>query len=74
MKLLVLGPMVVPGYDPLPAPRDRVVLSALTVRCGTVLTAGEIADVPWLDQRLRDTERRRSDVDCSDLVRQRPRP
>ena len=45
----MLGPLTVAGNGAL-SPRDRVVLSALVVRNGSVTSAEELADALWGDQ------------------------
>ncbi|MEP6760886.1 MAG: BTAD domain-containing putative transcriptional regulator [Sporichthyaceae bacterium] len=46
MTLSLLGPLQVDGDGQL-SPRDRVVLSALAIRSGDVLTAEQLADALW---------------------------
>jgi len=49
MALSLLGPLQVDGAAPL-SPRDRVVLSALVVRGGRVISAEQLADALWGEQ------------------------
>lgn len=49
MSIGVLGPLTVDGDDAGLGPRDRVVLAALTVARGQVLTAEQLADALWGD-------------------------
>ncbi len=46
MGIAVLGPLVVEGVGRI-GPRDRVVLAALSVRPGEVLSADQLADALW---------------------------
>ncbi len=47
MGIGVLGPLTVDGDVGAPGPRDRVVLAALTVARGRVLSAEQLADALW---------------------------
>lgn len=47
MNIGVLGPLTVDGDDTGLGPRDRVVLAALTVTRGQVLSAEQLADTLW---------------------------
>lgn len=47
MSIGVLGPLTVDGDASRPGPRDRVVLAALTVTWGQVLSAEQLADALW---------------------------
>ncbi len=49
MSIGVLGPLTVDGDASRPGPRDRVVLAALTVARGQVLSAEQLADALWGD-------------------------
>ena len=49
MAIAVLGPLHVDGDDSLLAPRDRVVLEALLLRPGDVVSAERLADALWGD-------------------------
>ena len=49
MDIDLLGPLRVDTDGPALAPRDRVVLSALAVHPGNVLSAGQLADALWHD-------------------------
>ena len=50
MRIGVLGPLTVDGDSNGVSPRDRVVLSALTVRLGEALDTAWLADVLWGDR------------------------
>ena len=47
--IAVLGPLAISGDGGSLAPRDRVVLAALTVRRGDVVSAAALADALWRD-------------------------
>ena len=47
MGIAVLGPLQVDGQVNGFSPRDRVVLSALVVRAGEVVTTDALADALW---------------------------
>jgi DNA-binding SARP family transcriptional activator/WD40 repeat protein len=49
MEIGVLGPLVVGGDVVRLAPRDRVVLAALTLRPGELMAAERLADALWAD-------------------------
>jgi WD40 repeat protein/DNA-binding SARP family transcriptional activator len=49
--IAVLGPLSIDGVSEVLGRRDRVVLTALTVRPGHVLSAERLADVLWADHR-----------------------
>jgi len=48
--IAVLGPLSIDGADSGLGRRDRVVLTALTVRPSEVLSAEQLADVLWSEQ------------------------
>ena len=50
MGIAVLGPLQVDGHVNGLSPRDRVVLSALVVRAGDVVTTDALADALWGDE------------------------
>jgi DNA-binding SARP family transcriptional activator/WD40 repeat protein len=50
MGIGVLGPLVVEGHDNGLAPRDKVVLEALALQPGGVVTADRIAEALWSDR------------------------
>jgi DNA-binding SARP family transcriptional activator/WD40 repeat protein len=49
MEIGVLGPLVVDGDAVRLAPRDRVVLAALTLRPGELVAAEQLADALWVN-------------------------
>ncbi len=49
MQIGVLGPLVVDGDAVRLAPRDRVVLAALTLRPGELVAADQLADALWVN-------------------------
>lgn len=49
MRIDLLGPLQVDGADGRLSPRDRVVLAALAMRPGEVLSADRLADALWPD-------------------------
>ena len=51
MGIAVLGPLSIDGVATVLGRRDRVVLTALAVRPGHVLSAERLADVLWADHR-----------------------
>jgi DNA-binding SARP family transcriptional activator/WD40 repeat protein len=47
MGIAVLGPLTVDGKSTVLPPRDRVVLEALALRCGGVVSTDQLADALW---------------------------
>ena len=49
-RIALLGPLSIDGGGVSLGPRDRVVLTALATRAGSVVSAGELADALWGDE------------------------
>ena len=50
MRIAVLGPLLVDGKAAAVSPRDRVVLAALAIRPGEVVSSDRLADALWGDK------------------------
>ena len=49
-RIALLGPLAIDGGEISLGPRDRVVLTALGTRAGSVVSVGELADALWGDE------------------------